>query len=93
MRHAETVLGVIYERGRQGLPGEDLYRQLFNRDLYLRAYGRLYRNDGAMTPGMTAETVDGMSVATIEALIDDIRHERYRWTPVRRTYVPKKAGR
>ena len=61
MRNAATVLGVIYERGRQGLPLEDSYRQLFNRDLYLRAYGRLYRNDGAMTPGATAETVDGMS--------------------------------
>ena len=93
MRNAETVLGVIYERGRQGLPLEDIYRQLFNRDLYLRAYGRLYRNDGAMTPGATAETVDGMSLAKIDALIDDIRHERYRWTPVRRTYVPKKSGK
>ena len=61
MRNAATVLGVIYARGRQGLPLEDSYRQLCNRDLYLRAYGRLYRNDGAMTPGATAETVDGMS--------------------------------
>lgn len=93
MRNAETVLGVIYARGRPGLPLEDIYRQLFNRDLYLRAYGRLYRNDGAMTPGMTAETVEGMSLAKLDALIDDIRHERYRWTPVRRTYVPKKSGK
>jgi hypothetical protein len=76
MRNAETVLGVIYARGRQGLPVEDIYRQLFNRALYLRAYGRLYRNDGAMTPGMTAATVDGMSLAKIDAIIDDMRHER-----------------
>jgi group II intron reverse transcriptase/maturase len=93
MRNAATVLGVIYERGKRGLPLEDIYRQLFNRDLYLRAYGRLYRNDGAMTPGATAETVDAMSLAKIDAIIDDIRHERYRWTPVRRTYVPKKSGK
>lgn len=93
MRNAETVLGVICERGRQGLPLEDIYRQLYNRDLYLRAYGRLYRNDGAMTPGATAETVDAMSLAKIDALIDGLRHERYRWTPVRRTYVPKRSGK
>jgi group II intron reverse transcriptase/maturase len=93
MRNAETVLGVIYERGRQGLRLEDIYRQLFNQDLYLRAYGRLYRNDGAMTPGVTAETVDAMSLAKIDALIDTIRQERYCWTPVRRTYVPKKSGK
>ena len=54
MRNAETVLGVIRERGRRRLPLEDIYRQLYNRDLYLRAYGRLYRNDGAMTPGVNA---------------------------------------
>jgi hypothetical protein len=93
MRNAETVLGVIYARGRQGLPWEDLYRPLFNRDLYLRAYGRLSRTDGAMTPGMTAETVDGMSLAKSDAIIDAICHARYRWTPVRRTDGPKKDGK
>ena len=30
MQSAETVLGVIRERGRRGLPLEDIYRQLFN---------------------------------------------------------------
>ena len=42
MRHAETVLNVIRDRGERGLPLEDIYRQLYNRELYLRAYGRLY---------------------------------------------------
>jgi hypothetical protein len=41
MRDAETILGIIRERGRQKLPLEDIYRQLYNRDLYLRAYSRL----------------------------------------------------
>jgi len=45
-----------------------------------------------MTKGTNDETVDGMSLAKIESLIDDIRHERYRWTPVRRVYIPKKKG-
>ena len=60
MRTAETVLNVIRDRGERGLPLEDIYRQLYNRELYLRAYGRLYSNQGAMTKGTTAETVDGM---------------------------------
>ena len=93
MRDADTVLGVIQERGRRRLPLEGLYRQLYNRDLYLRAYGRIYRNDGAMTPGSTPETVDAMSLAKIDALIGLLRQERYRWTPVRRTYIPKKSGK
>jgi group II intron reverse transcriptase/maturase len=93
MRNAETILGVISERGRRRLPLEDIYRQLFNRDLFLRAYGRIYRNDGAMTPGATAETVDAMSLEKIDTIIGALRQERYRWTPVRRTYIPKKSGR
>jgi group II intron reverse transcriptase/maturase len=93
MRSAETVLGVIRERGRRRLPLEDIYRQLYNPDLYLCAYGRLYRNDGALTPGVTAETVDAMSLEKIDRIITALRYERYRWTPVWRTFIPKKAGK
>ena len=92
MRHAETVLNVIRDRGERGLPLEDIYRQLYNRELYLRAYGRLYSNQGAMTQGTTAETVDGMSLAKIDRIIDDLRYERFRWTPVRRVNIPKPNG-
>lgn len=93
MRDAETVLNIIHERGKRGLPLEDVYRLLYNPTLYLRAYARLYANDGAMTPGSNGETVDGMKLEKIKHLIDDLRHERYRWTPVRRTYIPKKSGK
>lgn len=93
MRNAETVLGIIQDRGKRGLILEDVYRQLFNPSLYLRAYGRIYRNDGAMTRGVTAETVDGMSQEKIATLIEHLRHERYRWTPVRRVYIPKANGK
>jgi len=92
MRTAEAVLGVIRDRGRRRLPLEDIYRQLFNRNLYLYAYGRLARNKGATTPGITPETVDGMSLAKIDAIIEALRFERYRWTPVRRTYIEKKGS-
>jgi group II intron reverse transcriptase/maturase len=91
MRDAATVLEIIRERGRRGLPLERLYRCLFNPDLYLLAYGKLYRNAGAMTPGATRETVDGMNLGKIEAIITALRQERYRWTPVRRTYIDKKG--
>ena len=92
MRNAETVLNVIRDRGERGLPLEDIYRQLYNRELYLRAYGRIYSNQGAMTRGTTAETVDGMSLAKTDRLVDELRHERFRWTPVRRVNLPKPNG-
>ncbi len=89
MREANHVLGIIHERGQRGLPVEDLYRQLFNPTLYLKAYGKIYRNDGAMTKGATTETVDAMSLSKIGAIIEALRYERYRWTPVRRIYIEK----
>jgi retron-type reverse transcriptase len=93
MRGAETVLSVLRERGRRGLPVERLYRMMFNRELFLMAYGRIYSNQGAMTPGATGETADGMSMAKIDRIIDALRHERYRFAPARRIFIPKKNGK
>jgi group II intron reverse transcriptase/maturase len=93
MQSAETVLGVLRERGRRGLPCTELYRQMFNPQLYLLAYGRIYANKGAMTPGASRETADGMSEAKIGRIIDAMRHERYRFSAARRTYIPKKNGK
>ncbi len=90
MRTAATILAIIQERGKKGLPLERVYRLLFNRDLYLMAYGKIYRNKGAMTPGSTTETADAMSLEKIDALIEAVRYERYRWTPTRRVYIEKK---
>jgi hypothetical protein len=46
-----------------------------------------------MTPGVTRETVDGMRLGKIEAIIGALRQERYRWTPLRRTYIEKKGSK
>ena len=93
MQKAAVVLGVLRERGDRKLPCTQLYRQMFNKDLYLTAYGNIYSNQGAMTPGASEETADGMSEAKIEQIIGQMRQERYRFAPARRTYIPKKNGK
>ncbi|MGH3248247.1 MAG: reverse transcriptase domain-containing protein [Trebonia sp.] len=93
MQTAEVVLGVLRERGRKGLPCEQLYRQLFNRDLYLLAYGNIYSNKGAMTPGVSEETADGMTEEKIDQIIGLMRREKYRFSPARRVYIPKRNGK
>jgi group II intron reverse transcriptase/maturase len=93
MRTARTILGLIRERGSKRLPLERVYRLLYRPDLYLMAYGKIYRNRGAMTPGSTPETVDAMSLDKIGAIIDALRHERYRWSPARRAYIAKRSGK
>ena len=93
MQTAEVVLSVLRDRGRKGLPCTQLYRQMFNRDLYLLAYGNIYSNQGAMTPGVSEETADGMSEEKIEQVIGLMRQEKYRFSPARRVYIPKKNGK
>ena len=93
MQSAETVVDILRARGRRGLPCDELYRQLFNPALFLMAWGRIYANDGAMTPGACGETADGMSLAKIGRIIDALRHERYRFQPVRTGLHPEEEQR
>lgn len=92
MRTANTILNIIQDRGKRKLPLDDTYRQMFNPDMYLRSYTKLYKNDGAMTPGTTGETVDGMSLDKIDRVIEAIRYERWKWPPARRVYIDKPKG-
>ncbi len=93
MQSTDTYLGLLQERGKRGLPLERVYRQLYNKNLYLTAYGKIYRNTGAMTHGVTEETADSMSLEKIETLIDALRHQRYQWNPARGVSIPKRNGK
>jgi group II intron reverse transcriptase/maturase len=93
MQNTNTILGLIHERGQKGLPLERVHRQLYNPDLYLTAYGKIYRNKGAMTEGATEETVDAMSLDKIETIIKALRDGTFQWRPARRVYIPKRNGK
>ncbi len=93
MQQTTTLLSIIQKRGQRGLPLKNVYRMLFNKNLYLTAYGNLYSNQGAMTRGSSPETVDGMSLDKIDKIISALRYERYRWSPVRRVQIPKSNGK
>ena len=93
MRETNTILGLIHERGKKGLPLERVYRLMYNPSLYLTAYGKIYRNKGAMTEGVTEETVEGMSLDKIEMIIKALQDDTFQWRPARRVYIPKKHGK
>jgi len=63
MRTSDTILGLLRERGRKGLPLKRVYRLLYIPDLYLTASGKIYRNHGALTKGTADETVEGMRLS------------------------------
>lgn len=94
MQDTQTLVGLLSERGKKDLPVERLYRQLFNEDLFLAAYGNIYGNQGATTPGSNPQNqVDGMSLERIRKIITRLRDGTFRWKPVRRVYIPKRNGK
>jgi group II intron reverse transcriptase/maturase len=93
MQSTENIIHVMQTLGEKQAPLTRVYRQLYNEQLYVSAYSRLYRNDGALTPGVTSETVDGMSLNKVRGIIEQLRTETYRWSPVQRRYIRRKDGR
>ena len=92
MQTANQILQAMQKLGEKRIPLTRVYRNLFCEELYLLAYGRLYRNEGALTPGSTDDTVDGMSLERIRTTIEQLRSERFQFRPSRRTNIPKKNG-
>jgi len=89
-RHKDAI---HMERGKRGLRLERVYRELYDLDRFQRAYAKLYVNAGAMTPGTTPETVDGMSVEKMKNIILSLQDGSFQWKPTKRIYIPKKNGK
>ena len=95
MQRAELVLSILNKKSKEDNKWQfkRLYRNLFNPDLFLNAYAKIYRKEGNMTKGIDGKTIDGFGMTTINKLIEELRSERYKPKPVRRKYIPKKDGR
>ena len=46
-----------------------------------------------MTPGVTAETVNGMSEEKLRRIIQALRDGSFAWSPTKRVYIPKRNGK
>jgi len=92
MQKAENILQAMRKMGEKGTPLTRVYRSLFSEDLFLAAYNKIGRNQGALTPGTEIDTVDGMSMKRIRSIIKKLRNERFHFKPSRRTRIPKKSG-
>ena len=72
---------------------ERLYRNLYNKELFLLAYQNIYASQGNMTQGTDGKTIDAMSLNRIDGIIASLKDESYQPQPSRRTYIPKKNGK
>lgn len=93
MLQANKYLSIINERGKRSLPLKRVYHNLRQRGLFYKAYENLYSNRGATNPGTNPDdTIQGMSVVRIDAIIQKLTDGTYKWQPSRRIYVPKANG-
>lgn len=92
MQKSHHILNAIRKLGEKRLPLTRVYRCLYSEDLFLRAYAKIYKNQGAMTPGTANETADGMSIEVIRDIIAQLRYEQFTFRPARRSYADKKNG-
>lgn len=92
MQKADAILQAVQKMGEKRIPLTRVYRNLYSEELFLHAYSKLYRNEGALTPGTEDDTVDGMSLERIRIIIEQIRSERFYFRPSRRIQIPKQRG-
>lgn len=67
-----------------------LYRNLYNPEFYFLAYKNISKSQGSMTAGVDGKTLDGMSEARINELIQSLKDFSYQPNPARRVYIAKK---
>ena len=85
-------LDAISELSKQGKRINGLLRMMASPLLWEQAYAEIASNKGALTPGVTKETLDGFSMERVERIIGQIMDGSYRFTPVRRVHIPKTNG-
>jgi group II intron reverse transcriptase/maturase len=86
-------LNSLRHLSRQGKRINGLFRLLLSPLLWERAYLEIAPNRGALTRGATERTLDGFSLERVQTLIAQLQAGTYRFTPVRRVYLPKPNGK
>jgi group II intron reverse transcriptase/maturase len=67
----------------------DLFRILRKNDIWIAAYENIKSNKGALTLGITKETLDGMSIEKLVRLRDKVVNESYQFKAVKEIEIPK----
>lgn len=93
MTSTHQFLEIMHNLGTANKSVSKVYRRMLDRDLFIAAYTEMATNPGSLTPGVDGETIDGASLNKLEKLMDDIRNKCFKWTPVKRVYIPKSSGK
>ncbi|APH04229.1 reverse transcriptase/maturase family protein [Bacillus weihaiensis] len=85
-------LDVIWKASQRGNMITDCYRLMYNKELWMKAYGELYPNGGSLPKGASDETIDGFGLQIIDDIIEQLKAGTFRFTPVERDYIRNSSG-
>lgn len=71
----------------------NIFRILKKDEIWKIAYENIKGNKGALTPGITSETMDGMSMEKLKRLQEKVCSGKYEFKPVKLTYIQRPDGR
>lgn len=86
-------LDVIRKASQKGNKIADCYRLMYNKELWIKAYTKLYPNAGNLTKGTSDGTIDGFGLQKIDDVIGELKDGTFRFVPVRRVFIPKTNGK
>jgi len=71
----------------------DIFRILNKDEIWIAAYENLKGNKGALTPGVSSETMDGISLEKLKRLQSKVCSEAYKFKTVKLTYISSPNGK
>ena len=66
----------------------DIFRILNKDEIWIAAYENLKGNKGALTPGTSSETMDGMSLDRLKRLKENVTKQKHTFKPVKLIFIP-----
>ncbi len=70
-----------------------IYKLIQSKELITLAYSEIKSNPGNLTPGNDKVTLDGFSSNLVEKLTKELQTEKFKFTSVKRVFIPKKNGK
>lgn len=80
----------LFEASKKGKV--QVWQLMLDPEMYELAYESIKGKKGALTPGVGVETLDSFSRRTIDKTIETIKNHTFKFSPIRRVFIPKKNG-
>ena len=72
---------------------KDIFRILKKEEIWIIAYENIKGNKGALTPGITSLTMDGMSMERLKRLQEKVCSGKFKFKPIKLAHIKRPDGR